>query len=406
MDARTFSTRICSALAASLLAGALAGIVPGGGALAATCTATGVQPPNVGIHDNSLTGVAALSSCNAWAVGYYSNGTADQTLIEHWNGTSWKVVPSPNPGGSASYTVLSSVATTSATSAWAVGYYSNGTAVQTLIEHWNGTSWKVVPSPDPTGSSDDNALFGVAATSATDAWAVGYDDAATPDGGEGPPQTLTEHWNGTSWQAVPSPDPSAHTSELRAVAASSTGNAWAVGFNFTSNGAQKTLIEHWNGTSWQHVTSPNHGGFTPVTNRLVGVAVTSATNAWAVGSYNNSTGEQTLTEHWNGTNWAIVPSPDPGGTSHSNSLSDVALTSAGAAWAVGDYTTHSNNTAYQTLILAWNGTAWRQVASPNPGGPTRDNGLNSVAIPASGSGWAVGDYSNGTAERTLAAQCC
>src|SRR5581483_11243287 len=96
------------------------------------------QPPNAGTGDNQLEGVAATSACNAVAVGYYYNGTADQTLIERWNGTAWAVQTSPNPGGSANYQQLSDVAALSLRSAWAVGYYNNGTVDQTLIEHWNG----------------------------------------------------------------------------------------------------------------------------------------------------------------------------------------------------------------------------------------------------------------------------
>jgi len=399
MGARTFTARTCPALAALVLAGMLAGPAAGG-ALAATCTATGAQPPNVGTHDNSLTGVAALSSCNAWAVGYYSTGTADQTLIEHWNGTSWQVVPSPDPGGSANYNALADVAAISAADVWAVGTYSNGTADQTLIEHWNGTSWTAVPSPDP--STADNELAGVAASSATNVWAVGREYAVPPDGGEGPPHTLIEHWNGNSWRVVSSPNPTSWD-QLGAVAATSTSNAWAVGLDFTRSGAEKTLIEHWNGTAWQQVASPNRAASTPVADSLSGVTAASAANVWAVGGYFNGAGGQTLAEHWNGTNWTIVPSPDPGGSAHSNALAGVAFTPTGTAWAVGTY---YDGTALQTLILGWNGTAWKPVASPNPGGTARDNALSGAAATSTTNIWAVGDYNNGTVLRTLAVHCC
>jgi hypothetical protein len=62
------------------------------------------------------------------------------------------------------------VAATSATNAWAVGISSTPTADQTLILHWDGAAWTQVPSPSPNASSD---LFGVGATAATNAWAVG-----------------------------------------------------------------------------------------------------------------------------------------------------------------------------------------------------------------------------------------
>jgi len=352
MHAPQFDARRLRILVALLLsAGALAGITPVVAsastveASASTCVGwTGVQPPSPGTDSNSLLGVAVVSPCNAWAVGDYYNGTADQTLIEHWNGTSWKQVTSPNPGGSSHTNVLDAVAATSSTNAWAVGYYSNGTADQTLIEHWNGTAWKQVTSPNPGGSSNDNSLYGVAATSSANAWAVGG------------------YYNGT---------------------------------------AKQTLIEHWNGTAWKRVTSPNPGGSSHY-NILNGVAATSSTNAWAVGYFYNATAYQTLIEHWNGTAWKQVTSPNPGGSA-GNFLDAVAATSSTNAWAVGDY---SNGTAEQTLIEHWNGTAWKQVTSPNPGGSADSNALDAVAATSSTNAWAVGYYFNGTAYRTLATHCC
>ncbi len=151
-----------------------------GRASAAPCESWGGQPPNVGSGDNQLEGVAATSACNAVAVGYYNNGTANQTLILRWSGTAWKVQPSSDPGGSANDNELLGVAATSSHNAWAVGYYYNGTADQTLIERWNGKAWKKQRSPNPGRSVNDNELSDVAATSSTNAWAVGsYSDGTT-----------------------------------------------------------------------------------------------------------------------------------------------------------------------------------------------------------------------------------
>jgi hypothetical protein len=135
----------------------------------ASQTGTGwkrVPTPNPGNFDE-LNGVAVLSSCQAWAVGNYSGGT----LIESWDGTAWMQQPSPSPGSSGNG--LFGAAATSATDAWAVGHYSSsgsGSVEKTLIEHWNGAAWKQVPSPNPTANS---GLSAVAATTPTDAWAVG-----------------------------------------------------------------------------------------------------------------------------------------------------------------------------------------------------------------------------------------
>jgi hypothetical protein len=78
--------------------------------------------------------VAATSPNNAWAVGYYITSVPDReqkTLIEHWDGSAWSQVPSPN--SSDTFNVLNGVAATSPNNAWAVGlHYSNGTPSKTL----------------------------------------------------------------------------------------------------------------------------------------------------------------------------------------------------------------------------------------------------------------------------------
>jgi hypothetical protein len=161
------------------MAGALLGIAPGV-ASASTCVSlTGFQPPNPGTSRNHLSSVAVLSSCNAWAVGSYSNGTADRTLILHWNGTAWTKVASPNPGGSANHNILTSVAAVSGSNAWAVGFYNNGTTNRTLILNWNGSAWTQVASPNPSPFGG-NGLSGVDAFSAHNIWAVGSYGAGVP----------------------------------------------------------------------------------------------------------------------------------------------------------------------------------------------------------------------------------
>jgi hypothetical protein len=99
-----------------ILAGTLVGAAPVSSA--PTCVNwTGFQPPNPSTSYNILNAVVFTSPCRAWAVGYSNDGSADQTLIEHWKGTFWKQVPSPNPVGAFSGNVLNDVAATSASNA-------------------------------------------------------------------------------------------------------------------------------------------------------------------------------------------------------------------------------------------------------------------------------------------------
>jgi len=312
-----------------------------------------VPSSNVGTKWNYLWDVTAVSANDVWSVGYYqNNGGPYQTLIEHWDGTNWSIVPSPNKAGD---NQLRGVAAVSANDIWAVGYGGGGT----LIEHWNGTNWSIVPNPN-VGS----LLKGVAAVSANDVWAVGY--AGNPANGVS--QTLIEHWNGTSWSVVPSLNPGPGRNELYGVAAASANDVWAVGFYY-DGGAYRTLIEHWNGTNWSVVPSPNLS----TSDSLGDVVAGSANDVWAVGD--SYTG--TLIEHWNGTSWSIVTSPNPGTY---NFLIGVAAVSANDVWAVG-------YADAQTLIEYWNGTSWSVVPSPNPG---ESNSLWGVVAVSANDIWAVG----------------
>lgn len=265
----------------------------------------------------TLTGVAAVSTNNVWAVGYYQgSGINTYTLIEQWNGTNWSIVSSPNPGGG-NDDFLNGVAAVSATDIWAVGVYY-GSA---LIEQWNGVNWNVVPSPAPNGSAE---LFGVSAISSTNVWAVGDTNSST---------SLTEQWNGTSWNIVPSPNPPGQSAGLNNVAAVSANNVWAVGDSSNSYADEYALIEQWNGSTWNIVSSPSPS---PISN-LLGIATISKKNIWAVGFFENSKGiYHPLIEHWNGTQWKIIPAPKLGAVN--NSLAAVArIPGTSTLWATGSY---------------------------------------------------------------------
>jgi len=295
-----------------------------------------VRSPQPRLGGN-LTATAAVSARNAWAVGYAFTHPHIDALIEHWNGTAWRRVSSPALAGDG---ILRDVAATSASDAWAVGHTVDSATGpdRPLIERWNGTAWRRVPSPAPASGG---SLSGVAATSPRNAWAVGSTASNTP---------LIVHWNGAAWRRVPSPRPGGHRL-LTDVAATSASNAWAVGFISTIGnltGPGKTLIERWNGTAWRRVPSPTpaDGGF------LLGVAVGGNGSAWAVGFTGTlNSPKQVLIEHWNGTIWRRVPSTAAAGAA----LGDVAVISERGAWAVGSTSGDNGN----TVIMHWNGNTWK-----------------------------------------------
>ena len=95
-----------------------------------------------------------LSANDIWAVGYVGNFGSYQTLVAHWDGIGWGIIPSPSPGSGNNY--LTNVVALSNNDVWAVGHAATGGVYRTLIEHWNGTNWSVVTSPN-SGPGDITA---------------------------------------------------------------------------------------------------------------------------------------------------------------------------------------------------------------------------------------------------------
>jgi hypothetical protein len=346
----------------------------------------GQPPPSPGTADNDFLGVTVLSPCDAWAAGWYQDtGGPDQTLVEHWDGTAWTVVPSPNVAGSNNQ--LNAVRAKSATDVWAVGESFVTGSDQTLILHWDGQAWAQVASPNPGGSAYLNA---VRAVSATDAWAVG----GYLDGSEFQPLIL--HWNGQKWAQVASPQPGA-VGTLYGVAATSASNAWAVGTFFNGTAGQGFIL-HWNGQKWSRQAIPNPGG--PARNERLNAAGAGGASgkAWAVGNYFDGTIDRTLILAWSGTQWVRQASPTPGDAV----LQGVATYGADNTWAVGGYVI---NTIEASLILHWNGTKWVRVTSPNPS--SRDL-LNAVAASSTSNAWAVGQFTDDDTglDQNFAIHCC
>ena len=242
-----------------------------------------------GVKFDNLDSVSALSPTDVWAVGFFTENTGSVALALHWNGTAWTQVPVPN----AAQDTLQAVTALSATDVWAVGNASTG---QALVLHWNGTAWTQVATPSGIGT-----LLAVSPLSPTDVWAVGA-------GGNFFDQSLVLHWDGTTWTRQPSPNPAGTGSSvfnsLMGVAAVSATDAWAVGFYGHDVGdggtAGKPLVLHWDGTSWTKAKAPFFG----TSSGLRSVSALSATDIWAVGGvFSNGAAGTTLILHWNGTAW-------------------------------------------------------------------------------------------------------
>lgn len=330
---------------------------------------------------NKLFAVSARSPADAWAVGTQGSiGTA--TLIEHWDGHAWSAVESPNGLGDG---YLSGVVAISDRDAWAVGWDQRFPGV-TMTQHWDGAGWTIVPSPN--AQADESVLYAVDASGPNDVWAVGHSFTANRLA------TLAMHWDGSTWTLVPSPNPGPGDNQLTGVAVVAPDDVWAVGTRAGPQlGLPRTLFEHWDGTSWSVVASPNHGGV-GVQNWLTAVNAVTTDDAWAVGYAFAGGSDTTLTMHWDGTRWSIVPSPNAG--TMQDFLYGVSGAGSRDVWAVGNF---YDGSAQQTLVEHWNGTAWKLVASPN--GSSEGSFLKGVSALGHRTIHAVGEYYSGVEERTL-----
>jgi hypothetical protein len=252
---------------------------------------TAVASPNVGVLGNALSGITAVRGTQTvWAVGFYQDGSGTyKTLIERSSGLGWSVVASPNVG--TSYNELFGVASVSLNNVVAVGTFYLGTATvpvtaRTLAERFDGTTWSVVATPnyDTQYGQDHNILFDVTLVPGTATlWAAGTATLDVPStlGGAMLDQTLTEFFDGSRWNLVPSADPYVYNAGLYTITAVSPTSVWAVGIYMSATGWDATLAEHYDGRQWTIVSTTDVGS---LNSRLFGVAVVSGC-AWAVGQY-------------------------------------------------------------------------------------------------------------------------
>jgi hypothetical protein len=337
-----------------------------------------VPAPNLSTNDNNLAAVSAASANDVWAVGNYytqSNPNVFRNLAEHWDGTQWTAMAPPNVGDQEN--TLFSVSALPDGHAWAVGYYADQTfRIRTLAEYWDGSSWTVVPTVNPQRARD--VFFSVKALSADDVWAVG----GQQDTPNGPFHTLIEHFDGTQWSVVPSRDPGPNGNELFGVGAAGPSDVWAVGQQQGKHFPSLALLERWDGSAWTVATAPQSSSMsydpyavtafggqllaagdkendaTPQTtlsfgpsgvipsanvgtgeNDFYGVDAAGG-NAWAVGRTTDRSTDLTspLAETLVNGAWSVVPTQSPGGSGGTGGFGGVTALPDGEAWAVGAFT--------------------------------------------------------------------
>jgi hypothetical protein len=318
----------------------------------------------------SFNAVAVISPNDAWAVGLTSHLSSTQALIEHWNGSAWKVVPGAevkdNPNA------LNVVSAISADDVWAAG---GKRSERFLLEHWDGTHWSSVPGPAALDTPDFFGVSALAAISERDVWVV---VKSRPSRG---PQFA--HWDGSAWNIIAGPC----SGEMRRLQALSANNIWGVGYCGTNSIIPHVLIEHWDGKQWSWMPSP-----VPPGSDLTAITAAAANDIWAVGNTRPKNQSGPLILHWNGVSWSIVPSlsltSQCGGTC---SLNGGAAISKENIWIIGST---SFGSAERAFFLHWNGKSWSTVNIPAAN--LYESRLNDVQqISHSSHLWAVGCSTKG-----------
>jgi hypothetical protein len=202
---------------------------------------------------------------------------------------------------------------------------------------WNGTSWTLQTRP---GASDVDPQVVSCASSGFCLAADAYGHVDT--------------WDGTSWSAGPAVTGLTYVGSISCLSATF---CEAVGSG--ANGPQAAV---WNGTSW---TAQTVAG--PVNTALSAVSCTTARSCEAVGQVPDNGQEGTVAESWDGSAWTVQSTPNPS-TTQGSQLTGVSCASATSCTAVGWYTSSNVSTfgQLQTVVEAWDGTAWSLEASPNP----------------------------------------
>ena len=340
----------------------------------------------------TLTGVFAISTTDAWAVGL---ATATGPTIIHWDGIAWTLVPAPAGLGD----LFGLYMLPGGMDGWAVGDCKTDPCAVGEVDNirWSGTfpsgSWSPGPM-NPLLVAAGHTLRAVSLNSPTFGWIVASNGAIFK-------------WDGAGW--LPQFTPVGV--DLLSVYALSNTDAWAVG-------AGSTIIR-WNGASW---TGPMVAPTTGIDYRSI--KMVSATDGWIVGALNPVTVEGLLLR-WNGVAWSIVRSwitQDlnglfmlPGGTTGSAvgdaetiilwnnvqwisqtsptafPLFDVFMVSTNDGWAVGGPFPLGLGGTMGSSIFRWNGTHWFHYETlPSP------NTLLGLFMLNTNDGWAVGNAAGST----------
>ena len=210
----------------------------------------------------------------------------------------------------------------------------------------------------------------------------------------GPSGPIVERWDGRRWTLVPQAAPAG--AFLADVSADAPRDVWIAGTNHDGNHA---FAERWDGRVWHVARLPTAARYS----HLFGIEALAPDDVWAVGNRSSGRTGHTLVLHWNGTRWRIIASPSPAPTPLTGhpyaTLESVHASSPRDIWTVGESVNVAPAGPSTTLILHWDGTRWSRTPTPNErndAGASFDT-LFSVDARAPGDVWAAGSWNSESA---------
>lgn len=334
-----------------------------------------------------LTNVSCSSAVACTALGKFPTSSAVATVAERWDGSTWTEQPAP---GLAAYPgmILTGISCTSATACTGIAS-GEGSPTQTnpVAGQWNGTYWSFQEMPLPAGIYSWQ-ISSISCSAATSCVAVGFYTSWS-----GPILSLIERWDGSAWTVQPAPVPAAGYGGLTGVACAAADACVAVGSVWFSSWGRLSIMESWNGASWAIQPGP----FSRTASSLEAVSCSSAVACVAVGNRQNSSGiAATLAEAWNGQEWTTRPTPNPTGAL-SSSLEAISCSSPRACTAVGSTLTAPGT--WLPLAQRWNGSVWTLQTMHDPDNAGM-SALSGVACPSARVCLAVGSQQGDGADST------
>jgi len=352
----------CNLVRTVALATITLALIPSGALAAAWRTEATPSNPE-GQTGASFAGVSCPAASSCVAVG---TGSPDgPVLAESWDGTAWAYQPVPESGANPG---LNSVSCVSATFCVAVGN-TDGSTGRGSIDMWNGSDWTGQPaaSGGPAGVSCTSGVFCVA---------VGGSRA--------------EFWDGQRWRSQTVPHLN-RTARLDAVSCTAPTACTAVGTYSVSFprpfGRSLPLVEHWNGQRWVGQHAP--GGKMALSG-LSDVSCVSRSFCVAVGNQNVTQGVDfsapPFVEIFHAGHWAISTA----GIQTWTSLYGVSCVTAASCTAVGrSVPGHEPNfLKVHPFIEGWNGSRWAVEPTPHVSRGSELQGVSCVlGIGCTAVGW-------------------